>query len=129
MGQHGDLGDAGKGAGLAPRKILQAPEIGDRIDGQHGRGIVALLLDQLRIFGGVQVASSAIGGMAALSIRIGLLLLCFGRRLIPPIAARLAIVAPVDCGRRSCRRAAPAAAVKPLQQLLHAGQAIDGAGP
>jgi hypothetical protein len=56
------LGDAGKGAGLAPRKILQAPEIGDRIDGEHGRGIVALLLDQLADLRRRPFASSAIGG-------------------------------------------------------------------
>ena len=45
--KHRDLGDAGEGAGLSPRKVLQAPEIGDGIDREHGRGIVALRLDQL----------------------------------------------------------------------------------
>lgn len=47
MLQHRKLRDASERPRLASRKVLQPPEIGNGVDGQHGRGIIALLLDQL----------------------------------------------------------------------------------
>ncbi len=47
MLKHRDLGHAGERPRLAPREILELPEIGDGIDRKHGRRIIALLLDQL----------------------------------------------------------------------------------
>jgi hypothetical protein len=51
------------------REILKPPEIGDRIDRQHGRGIVALLLDELADFRRRPGASSAMGGMTGFTAR------------------------------------------------------------
>src|SRR3546814_16701587 len=45
--QHRDLGDAGERPRLAPREILEPPEVCDGFHRQHGRGIVTLFLDKL----------------------------------------------------------------------------------
>jgi len=45
MLEHGELRDAGKRTGLAPCEVLQAPEVSDRVYGQHRRRIVPLLFD------------------------------------------------------------------------------------
>lgn len=60
---HSHLCDAGECARLRRAKILQLPEIRRSLDGEDGRCISRCCSISLRIFGGVQLASSAIGGM------------------------------------------------------------------
>jgi hypothetical protein len=65
--EHCELGHARKGPRLAPRKILESPKVGDSIDRQDRRRIIALLLDQLADASGASRSPvRAIGGIAGL---------------------------------------------------------------
>ncbi|MCY1182965.1 hypothetical protein D9M73_235500 [compost metagenome] len=88
MLKHRDLGHAGERPSLAPREILELPEVRDGIHRKDGRGIIALLLDQL-----VDLRRRPGGELGHRRdqrlhqrIWIGLLLGRLGRRLIPPIS-------------------------------------------
>ena len=104
MLEHGDLGDAGEGARLAPGKILQAPEIGHGFDAQYGCGIVALFLDQFADFGrgpARQFCHRRDDGFIH-DVGFDLVVACFWRWRIPPIALLHGRDGWRCCYRRRC---------------------------